>query len=75
MNVEELDAEKLPRCESLDGSTLKIVPSYTEAGYFCEANCVEIEDEAGRRALYVPYKILPSITPPSQNTQDANPTH
>ena len=46
--------EQLPRCGKLDGSTLKIVPAYTEAGYFCEANCITVEDKDGRRAVYVP---------------------
>jgi hypothetical protein len=54
----EINPELLPRCDKLDGSTLKIVPSYTEAGYFTEANCVTIEDEEGRRAIYVPYRVV-----------------
>jgi hypothetical protein len=29
---------RLPRCPELDGSTLRIVPSYTEAGAFTEAS-------------------------------------
>jgi hypothetical protein len=48
---------RLPRCDKMDGSTLRIVPSYTEAGMFCEANCVTISD-GERTALYVPIRIL-----------------
>ena len=46
-------SHELPRCENLDGSTLRIVPSYTEAGRHCEANCVTITD-GDRTATYVP---------------------
>jgi hypothetical protein len=45
--------ELLPRCPALDGSTLRIVPAYTEAGQFCEANCVTVTD-GERTAVYVP---------------------
>lgn len=45
----------LPRCENLDGTRLRIVPRYTEAGKFCEANCVTITD-GERTAVYVPLK-------------------
>jgi len=48
---------RLPRCDKMDGSTLRIVPSYTEAGMFCEANCVTITD-GERTALYVPLRIV-----------------
>jgi hypothetical protein len=48
---------RLPRCDKMDGSTLRIVPSYTEAGMYCEANCVTITD-GERTALYVPIRIL-----------------
>jgi hypothetical protein len=41
----------LPRL--LDGEGLSIVPAYTEAGYFGEANVVTITD-GERTALYVP---------------------
>ena len=58
-----MNNELIPRCEKLDGSTLRIVHTYTEAGYFCEANCITIEDTEGRRALYGPVKELPSVTP------------
>jgi hypothetical protein len=47
-------AEELPRCENLDGSSLRIVPAYTEAGQFCEANCITVTD-GERTCLYVPY--------------------
>lgn len=48
-----MDREALPRCPALDGSTLRIVPAYTEAGRLCEANCVTITDGV-RTAVYVP---------------------
>lgn len=48
---------KLPRCDKLDGSTLHIVPDYTEGGWFCEANCVTISD-GERTAVYIPLKIV-----------------
>ena len=48
---------RLPRCDEMDGSTLRIVPSYIEAGMFCEANCVTITD-GERTALYVPLRIV-----------------
>ena len=51
--TDPLMREKLPRCDKLDGSTLRIVPAYTEAGYFCEANCVTITD-GERSAVFVP---------------------
>lgn len=51
----EIDREQIPRCEALDGSTLRIVQKYTEAGYFCEANIVFLTD--GVRTMgYVPYQ-------------------
>jgi len=46
-------APELPRCPKLDGSTLRIVPAYTEAGLRCEANCVTLTD-GERTAVYVP---------------------
>lgn len=49
-------SEQLPRCDNLDGSSLRIVPAYTEAGRFCEANCVTITD-GERTAVYVPMRI------------------
>jgi hypothetical protein len=48
---------RLPRCGRMDGSTLRIVPSYTEAGWFTETNCLTITD-GERTAVYVPYKVL-----------------
>lgn len=45
--------EDLPRCENVDGSTLRIVSAYTEAGGYMEANCVTITDGV-RTAVYVP---------------------
>lgn len=53
---------ELPRCEKLDGSTLRIVPAYTEAGQFCEANCVTITD-GERTAIYVPLRVSWQPTP------------
>jgi hypothetical protein len=47
------DPASLPRCPALDGSGLRIVPAYTEAGQFCEANCVTVTD-GERTAVYVP---------------------
>lgn len=44
---------ELPRCEALDGSSLQIVPTYIEAGRFCEANCITVTD-GERTAVYVP---------------------
>jgi hypothetical protein len=51
-----IDAEHLPRCENLDGTSLTIVSAYTEAGDFMEANRVTIEDKDGRRAVYAPIR-------------------
>lgn len=52
-----IKAQDLPRCIEMYGSTLKIVPACTEAGYFQEANCVTITD-GERTAIYVPFKII-----------------
>lgn len=55
-------AEKIPRCEALDGSSLRIVPAYTEAGRLCEANAVTITD--GERAcVYVPFAAVKDEKP------------
>lgn len=51
--VLEAKYDGLPRCDKLDGSSLRIVSAYTEAGYFCEVNCVTITD-GERTAVYVP---------------------
>lgn len=51
-----LDPESIPRCDELDGSSLRIVRSYTEAGRFCEANCVTITD-GERTCVYVPLTV------------------
>jgi hypothetical protein len=51
----DIDHSELPR--SMEGEGLSIVPFYTEAGYFGEANVVKITDGT-RTALYVPYKIV-----------------
>jgi len=50
-------SESIPRCDNLDGSTLKILPAYTEAGQYCEARCLTITDGV-RTAVYVP---VPSV--------------
>ncbi len=56
----------LPRCERMDGSGLRIVPSYTEGGWFSEANCVTISD-GERTALYVPAKIAGQTSSPDHS--------
>lgn len=48
--------EDLPRCDKLDGSSLSILPAYTEAGMFCEANCLTVTD-GERTAVYVPLRL------------------
>lgn len=50
MHTKRID---LPRCDEMDGSSLRILPRYTESGYFCEANVVWITDGT-RTAVYVP---------------------
>lgn len=52
----EIEADQIPRCEELDGSTLRILPAYTEAGQFCEARCIMVTD-GERTAVYVPLKV------------------
>lgn len=47
----------LPRCDKLDGSSLRIVPAYTEAGRYCEANCIMVTD-GERTAIYAPVRIV-----------------
>lgn len=56
MLTETVDAEAIPRCEKLDGSSLRIVPAYTEAGYFCEANVLTVTDGT-RTVVYVPFAV------------------
>jgi len=51
----KLDPSEIPR--SMEGEGLTIVPGYTEAGYFGEANVVKITDGT-RTALYVPYRVV-----------------
>lgn len=58
---EAVDHERLPRCDNLDGSSLRIAPAYTEAGYFCEANAVTITDGV-RTAVYAPVTTAPGTT-------------
>jgi len=55
-DTQAIDAEHLPRCENLDGTSLRIVPAYTDAGDFVEANRVIIEDKDRRRAVYAPVR-------------------
>lgn len=52
-----VDESDLPRCDKLDGSTLKIVPRYIEAGRLCEANVITITD-GERTAIYVPHRTM-----------------
>ena len=61
-NEPDIRAEAIPRCLVLDGSTLKIVPAYTEAGWFTEANCITVTD-GERTAVYVPYKTVREPSP------------
>lgn len=56
-----LEACDIPRCEAMDGTGLTIVPAYTEAGYFQEANAVTLTDGT-RTAIYAPVRTTP--TPP-----------
>ena len=63
MTANELRQDAIPRCASLDGTGLKIVPAYTEAGRFTEANCVTITD-GERTAEYVPAVVLTNAEPP-----------
>lgn len=55
--MNDIKQEDLPRCEQLDGSSLRILHRYTEAGQFCEANCVYVTD-GERTAVYVPYRVV-----------------
>lgn len=41
------------RGEPLDLTAIRIVPSYVEAGWFVEANCVKLTD-GKREAVFVP---------------------
>jgi hypothetical protein len=50
----EIDPERLPR--SMEGEGLKILPFYTEAGRFTEANVIKVT-YGTRIALYVPYQV------------------
>ncbi len=50
-----LEQHDLPRCDKLDGSSLRIVHGNIEAGQFCEANCVTITD-GERTVVYVPLR-------------------
>lgn len=60
--MSDLPADRLPRCEAMDGSTLRVVPAYTEAGYFQEANAVTLTD-GERTAVYVPHHVIPHPRP------------
>ncbi len=53
---EQLDQANLPRCSKHDGTTLKIVPAFTEPGAFEEVNAVTITD-GERTAVYVPANV------------------
>ena len=56
---ESIDRHSAPRCEKMDGSSLRIVPSYTEAGMFQEANCLTVTD-GERTAVYVLHHTVPT---------------
>ena len=47
------EPHEIPRCPNLDGTSLYIVPAYTEAGMYCEANCITVTD-GERTVVYVP---------------------
>lgn len=49
--------EALPRCPRMNGTSLRVVPAYTEAGRFQEANAVTITD-GERTAVYVPAGVV-----------------
>jgi hypothetical protein len=51
-----IEAHEIPRCPRLDGSTLRIVPAYTEAGQYGEANCLTVTD-GERTVVYVPFAV------------------
>jgi hypothetical protein len=51
----EIDPAELPR--SMEGEGLKILPFYTEGGWFTEANVIKVTD-GERTALYVPYQTV-----------------
>jgi len=55
----DIEPEDIPVCPKMDGSTLKIVPAYTEAGWYTEANCITVTD-GERTAIYVPLASVPS---------------
>ncbi len=61
-----MEANDLPRCHALDGSSLRIVPAYTESGEFGEANCITITD-GERTAVYVPLSRKSSGQDPSDD--------
>jgi hypothetical protein len=65
---QDIKDQEVPRCEKLDGSTLSIVPAYTEAGMFMQANCVTITD-GERTAVYVP------LRRPAQTETSTSETH
>jgi hypothetical protein len=50
-----IDPETIPRRENMDGSSLRIVSDYTEAGWFGETNCITVTD-GERTAIYVPLR-------------------
>jgi hypothetical protein len=50
------EPHEIPRCANLDGTSLYIVPAYTEAGMYCEANCITVTD-GERTVVYVPVAV------------------
>jgi hypothetical protein len=50
------EPHEIPRCASMDGTSLYIVPAYTEAGMYCEANCITVTD-GERTVVYVPVAV------------------
>lgn len=47
---------RLPRSRDLNGAGLTIVPAYTEAGRYSEANCITVTD-GERVAVYAAYSV------------------
>jgi hypothetical protein len=52
--------------ESLEAEAIEIVPHYTEAGWYCEANVVALSD-GKRKAIFVPVQPVEGAMPVSAN--------
>ena len=50
----------------LEGNAIEIVPHYTEAGWYCEANVVALSD-GKRKAIFVPVHPVEGATPVGAN--------